>query len=135
MTPIFFDTGYIIALEASDDQNHKAALNHWQSLPKPVPPLISTSYVFDEVVTFFNSRNRHAKAIEIGERLLSSPSIQFVHVDEALFFDAWKLFKQRKDKSYSLTDCISFLVMKKLTSEEAFSFDRHFHQEGFRILP
>lgn len=135
MATIFLDTGYIIALEAADDQNHKAASNHWHSLPKPLPRLITTSYIFDEIVTFFNSRNRHAKAIDIGERLLSSPSTQFVHVDEALFFDAWKLFKQRKDKSYSLTDCISFLVMRKLGSEEALSFDKHFLQEGFRILP
>jgi predicted nucleic acid-binding protein len=135
MTPILLDTGYIIALEAADDQNHEVASNYWRSLPKPLPPLITTSYIFDEIVTFFNSRNRHGKATEVGERLLSSPSIQLVHVDQALFFNAWKLFRQRKDKSYSLTDCISFLVMKKSGCEEALSFDKHFRQEGFRILP
>ena len=34
-------------------------------------PLVTTSYVIDETVTFFNSRNLHAKAVEIGERLLA----------------------------------------------------------------
>lgn len=86
MDPIFIDTGFVIALEAVDDQNHKTASSYWKSLLKQLPPLITTSYVFDEIVTFFNSRNHHAKAVEIGERLLSSPTIQFVHVDENLFF-------------------------------------------------
>ena len=73
MAPIFLDAGYIIVLEAVDDQNHEVASSYWKSLPKPLPPLITTSYIFDEVVTFFNNRNHHAKATEVGERLLSSP--------------------------------------------------------------
>lgn len=135
MNPIFLDTGFIIALEAADDQNHKTASNHWRNISKPPSPLITTSYIFDEIVTFFNSRNRYAKAFEIGERLLKSPSIQFIHVDEALFFEAWIFFKQRHDKLYSLTDCISFLVMRKFGIDTALTFDKHFQQEGFATLP
>lgn len=135
MESIFIDTGFIIALEAVDDQNHKTASRYWKSLSEPLPLLITTSYVFDEIVTFFNSHNRHAKAVEIGERLLRSPTVQFVHVDEALFFEAWKLFKQRQDKTYSMTDCISFLVMKKFGTEKVLTFDKHFDQEGFHTLP
>ena len=89
MTSLFVDTGYLIALEAADDQHHDAALRHWRDLTAQLPALVTTSsYVFDEVVTFFNSRNQHAKASEIGNRLLRSPRVQLVHVDEALFFDA-----------------------------------------------
>ena len=135
MIPLFLDTGYVIALETADDQNHQAASKHWQSLSKSLPQLITTSYVFDEIATFFNSRKQHAKAVEVGNRLLRSPTVQFVHVDEALFYNAWKFFVQRDDKTYSLTDCISFLVMKKLGSETALTFDRHFVQEGFGSVP
>ena len=46
--------------------------------------LTTTSYVLDEVVTFFNVRGRHAKAVEVGERLLGSPSVEMVHVGEDL---------------------------------------------------
>jgi predicted nucleic acid-binding protein len=70
MTPLFIDAGYLIALEASDDQHHDGAVRHWRGLLQSPPPLVTTSYVFDEVVTFFNSRNRHAKAVEVGESLL-----------------------------------------------------------------
>lgn len=56
MSSAFLDTGYVIALEASDDQHHEAAQRHWWRFVKGSPRLVTTSYVFDEVVTFFNSR-------------------------------------------------------------------------------
>jgi len=69
MTTVFLDTSYIIALETADDINHDLTLKHWHFIQK-LPRLVITSYVFDEIITFFNSRNRHAKAVETGERLL-----------------------------------------------------------------
>lgn len=48
----FLDTGYLIALEASNDKNHTRAKNHWQNLIRSRPSLVTTSFVFDEVVTF-----------------------------------------------------------------------------------
>jgi uncharacterized protein len=74
MATFFLDASYVIALETADDQNHAAALQHWQSLRDEPLTLVTTSYVFDEIVTLFNSRNRHAKAVEVGKRLLESPS-------------------------------------------------------------
>lgn len=58
---VFLDTGYLIALEDADDQDHEAARDHWQRLPA-FPILTTTSYVFDEVVTFFNGRG-HIKRL------------------------------------------------------------------------
>jgi len=52
VTSVFLDTGYVIALEAADDQYHDAAVQHWRGLSTQLPPLVTTSYVFDEVVTF-----------------------------------------------------------------------------------
>jgi predicted nucleic acid-binding protein len=135
MRKLFLDTGYLIALEAVDDRNHQIALKHWQNLSISLPPLITTSYVFDEVVTFFNSRNRHAKAVEIGKLQLESPSVKLVHIDEALFHEAWKYFIQPADKLYSLTDCASYLVMKRQRVRVALTFDHHFVQAGFERNP
>jgi uncharacterized protein len=131
MATVFLDTGFVLALELVDDQHHEAALKHWQSLMKMPPELVTTSYVFDEIVTFLSSRNRHDKAVEVGNRLLRSSSIQFIQVSEAIFFEGWQYFQQHEDKSYSLTDCISFIVMTTLNIQTALTFDKHFTQAGF----
>ena len=93
MTKVFLDTGYVLALELANDQNHRAAAKHWRGLRKRMPLLVTTSYVFDEVVTYFNSRGYHAKAVEVGNRLLTSPSVQVIQVDEGLFSEGWQYFQ------------------------------------------
>ena len=113
----------------------REARQHWRSITPVLPSLVTTSYVLDEVVTFFNSRNHHAKAVEIGNRLLNSPSVQLVHVDEVLFSQAWQYFSQHVDKLYSLTDCVSFVVMTQRGIRTALAFDKHFIQAGFEKLP
>jgi len=132
---LFVDTSFILALELTDDQHHDSALQCWRSLATRQPTLVATSYVFDEIVTSFNSRNRHDKAVEIGNRLLTSTVIQLVQVEENLFFEGWNYFQRYEDKSYSLTDCISFLVMTKMNIQKALTFDRHFVQAGFQKIP
>jgi predicted nucleic acid-binding protein len=131
----FLDASYIISLELADDQNHINTLKHWQILDKKQLHLTTTSYIFDEVVTFLNSRNLHEKAVEIGTRLINSSVMELIHVDESLFFDGWMFFQKHNDKSYSLTDCISFVIMPRLSIKNALTFDRHFEQAGFRKLP
>lgn len=135
MNLVFLDTGYLIALEAVDDQYHQAVKQHWQNLLKSLPQLITTSYVFTETVTFFNNNKCHSKAVEVGNSLLQSHSVKFIHIDETLFNDGWLYLKKHSDKSYSLTDCISFIVMNKLQIENAFTLDKHFTQAGFEVFP
>ena len=132
---VFLDTSYLLALEPANDQNHAAALAHWHSMAERLPPLVTTTYVFDETVTFFNSRGYHAKAVQVGSHLLHSPSLQLVHINEALFYAGWQFFERHQDKQYSLTDCISFIVMQQLGIRMAYTFDQHFTQAGFTQAP
>jgi predicted nucleic acid-binding protein len=133
--PLFIDTGYVIALEAADDQHHEEAVKHWRGLLRDVPTLVTTTYVVNEIATFFNSRNRHTKAVEIINRLMSSSSVQIVYVGKKLFDASWEYFKNHPDKMYSLTDCASFVTMEEMKIEAALTFDRHFIQAGFKKLP
>lgn len=135
MNAVFLDTSYLLALEFANDQNHQASVRHWQRTVANLPPLVTTSYVFDEAVTFLNSRGHHGKAIQVGNSLLHSPSVNLIQVDENLFYEGWQYFQQHQDKRYSLTDCISFMVMRKLGAGVALTFDRHFAQAGFTTAP
>jgi uncharacterized protein len=58
-----------------------------------------------------------------------------IHIDEHLFHEGWRYFQQHQDKDYSLTDCISFIVMKRLSADTAFTFDGHVVQAGFKKEP
>jgi predicted nucleic acid-binding protein len=131
-TEVLVDSSYWLALEFGRDQDHPAATQHWQRIAKSPPTLVITSFIFDEVVTFLNSRGRHAKAVELGNNLLRGHSIDFVYVDAPLLMEGWAYFEQHHDKDYSLTDCISFVVMRKQNISTAFTFDRHFEQAGFQ---
>ena len=69
------------------------------------------------------------------EDLLNSPDIETVWVDPHLHQLAMELLTQRPDKTYSLCDAVSFIVMRQKSILEALSTDRHFEQEGFiRLL-
>ena len=132
---LFLDSVYLIALEVENDQHHNEASKHWTTLFEVPLTLVTTSYVLDEIVTFLNSRRQHAKAIRVGDNLLTASNIELIHVDEKLFREGWSYFKQYADKTFSLTDCISFVLMKRLEITQALTFDRHFTQAGFVKLP
>lgn len=58
-----------------------------------------------------------------------------MHIDEKLDGQAWKLLEDRLDKTWSLVDCASFVVMEERGLTEALTTDRHFEQAGFvRLL-
>lgn len=142
MREVFLDAGYLVALELRRDQNHKAALAHWrehmgsrQIGRTSQTRLVTTTYVFDETLTFLNARGHHERAVQVGERLLHSPTVNLIHVDEALFQKGFVYFKAHHDKRYSLTDCVSFVVMDERGLATAFAFDRHFVQAGFTKEP
>jgi uncharacterized protein len=123
---VFVDTGYVLALERRTDENH------WRSLRgRGLPRLVTTTYVFDEVITYLNSRGLHASAVKTGKRLISSPSVELVRVGDGLFRAAFDLLEGRPDKRYFVTDCVSFVLMRERGISVALAFDRHFEQEGF----
>jgi len=67
--------------------------------------------------------------------LLADPDIKFVWVDELLHRAAVKLLTLRLDKTYSLCDSVSFVIMRQRQITEALTTDKHFEQEGFiRLL-
>jgi hypothetical protein len=54
--------------------------------------------------------------------------------DTLLAERAVRLFESRPDKDWSLTDCLSFMVMAERQLPKALTSDRHFVQAGFEAL-
>ena len=51
-----------------------------------------------------------------------------------LYAAGLNLFRRRRDKSWQLTDCIAFALMKDRGIREALTGDQHFEQAGFTAL-
>jgi predicted nucleic acid-binding protein len=135
MRQIFLDSGYVVALEGTDDQHHAPAIAHWKAFRRQKPRLVTTSLVFAEIIAFVLRRGRHDVALRVGQSLLKDQTIEMIHVDQALFESGWDYFRRHSDKRYSLTDCVSFVVMEQRGIRQALAFDRHFEQAGFERLP
>jgi predicted nucleic acid-binding protein len=66
--------------------------------------------------------------------LADNPDVETVWVDEAPHRDAMALLSAREDKTYSLCDAVSFVLMRQRRLTEALTTDHHFEQEGFQRL-
>jgi len=128
---VFFDTGAIYGHINIKDLEHKkikAFIDNFKG------KFLITDYIFDEIITLILQRLDHKTASIVGNILLNSPQIINYHVSENDVKDGWKLFSMRQDKKYSFTDCISFVVMRKLNIQKCLTTDKHFRQEGFEIV-
>ncbi len=132
---IFIDTSAFIALRDTKDINHKKAKGFRDELRKKKTVLFTTNFIFDEVYTYFCKF--HDVAVEMGELIRNSPGIiiynRITADDESR---AWELAKKYKDKTFSFTDCTSFVFCERIGLKDAFAFDEHFEQYGkFNVLP
>jgi uncharacterized protein len=134
MKQLFVDTNAWIALNSSRDQFHKQAVELNQRLLKQGYRYLTTNFVLDESYTGLLVHVRHATAVEFGEKIRHSRLTTVIHVTEQLEDLAWNLFKQYADKTFSFTDCTSFVVMQQLGLTDIFTNDHHFEQMGFTAL-
>jgi len=65
---------------------------------------------------------------------LKRKGAEIFHVDAALQQKGVERFAARPDKDWSLTDCISFVLMEERGIRESATTDRHFEQAGFVAL-
>lgn len=64
------------------------------------------------------------------ESVLLHPNIFVIPASRDTFVQGLSLYRQREDKGYSLTDCISMIVCKDRAVRNVLTNDRHFEQEG-----
>lgn len=74
------------------------------------------------------------EVIDIIDQFQNSADVEIVRLDPEIFEAGFHLFKQHKDKTWGLVDCISFVVMRERGMTDALTFDQHFVQAGFRAL-
>jgi uncharacterized protein len=134
MKRVFADAQYFVALINAKDQDHPAALAISQTLQGVT--IVTTEEVLAEVLAFFSERGRYLREVAAAyvDDLLTDPEIVIRPQSHKTFIDGFALFKARRDKGYSLTDCVSMLAMQDEKLTEVLTADDHFTQEGFVTL-
>jgi predicted nucleic acid-binding protein len=97
--------------------------------------LVTSNFVFDETVTLCLYRLGHQVAATVGAVLLDPTVVNLLRLPPDDEQRAWALFLARPDKTYSYTDCTSFVLMRRLRIQRAIALDADFQREGFVLLP
>jgi hypothetical protein len=134
---VFVDTPALVALVNRDEGLHKQAVAVNEVLEAERVRLVTTDDVLVELGNLCRKpalRPLAEEAIDAVWGSVPSGLMAVVHVDQELWERGWELFKQRPDKEWSLTDCISFVVMAERNIRRAFTSDHHFEQASFERL-
>ena len=73
-------------------------------------------------------------AAESYLRVRADGRIEVVSLQAELMGSAIQLYRSRPDKGWSLTDCLSFLVMERRCLTEALTTDHDFEQAGLKAM-
>lgn len=131
MKAVFGDTAYFLALVNARDRLHQQAVAFNQV---PPGPLLTTEWVLTELGNALAAPPTRERFLRLVAVLRAQPDVRIVPSSPELFERGCVLFSKRADKAWSLTDCISFVVMTDHDLEEALTADQHFEQAGFRRL-
>jgi predicted nucleic acid-binding protein len=129
---LFVDSFFYIALLNHRDQYHDRAAEVSQTIGGS--QFWTTDLVLVETANGCRSPSLRLGAARLIHRLATEPDTRIIHLTQDLFEKAMGRYESRLDKAWSLTDCLSFVVMEENGIEEALTGDAHYSQAGFRRL-
>lgn len=130
---VFVDTSALYALLDRSDANHKNAVSVWAHFLKSDESLITSNYVLVECFSLTQSMLGIAAVRLLEEDMVPVINIHFVNREVHRSSISAVLSAGRRN--LSLVDCVSFEIMRTLGIRTAFTFDPHFKEQGFTILP
>ena len=130
---MFVDTSAVYALLDGDDANHHRAEQGWTHLLSGKQKMITSNYVTIELCALLQ-RRLGLKAVRDLQEVVQ-PVVALHWIEETIHLAGVSAVLASGKKGLSLVDCTSFEIMRRLGIREAFTFDRHFRDQGFACLP
>jgi len=131
---VFLDTAFAIALTNKTDASHPEAAALARRIRAERIRMVTTLAVVFEIGNAFAKTRYRPAVIALVDSLRDGTDVELLDVTHARFQEAYDLFCARPDKNWSLTDCLSFVVMWERGIADVLTTDRHFTQAGFRPL-
>ena len=129
----FADTSYWLALVDPRDPLHARALELSREVSSGT--IVTSQMILVELLASV-AANRLLRGVGVAlcDRLETHRRVRIVPQSRELFIAALELYRAREDKAWSLTDCSSFRIMRRMRISDALTYDHHFRQAGFNAL-
>jgi predicted nucleic acid-binding protein len=127
---VFADSSFYVALLLPRDRFYEQARQIERDSSFHIR---TTEFVLCEVGNFFSAGGR-AEFLELVSLLRTSPFVRISPASRRLYQAGLDVYADRRDKEWSLTDCISIAEMKRLGIRDALTNDHHFVQAGFKVM-
>ncbi len=128
---VFVDTSFYVAAINEHDTAHSRAAAFSQTYSGT---LLTTEYVLVELGNWFARSVNRSQLGSLVDRILTDGKTLVIPAERVLLLEGIRLYTERSDKQWSLTDTISFIVMSRYGISDALTADHHFEQAGFRPL-
>ncbi len=130
---IYIDTSAFLAVVYSNDDHHERAFQTWQTIIEANERLMCNNYVLVESIALIQHRaGMEALAILHNEII---PYMEIEWLNESLHNAIVNLALTTNRRKLSLVDLSSFDTMRRHKINIAFTFDNHFREQGFDVIP
>ena len=128
----YVDTSAFLALMDVDANEHSRAADTWTRLLENGDQLVTCNYVIVETCALLHKRYGIAALRAFLESILPAVLVEWVDLPAHSAGISALLTSGRKGPN--IVDCVSFSIMRELAITDAFTFDRHFSENGFQVL-
>jgi uncharacterized protein len=129
---VFVDTSALYAVLDRDDENHDHAAKNWHRLITSAAPFITHNYVLVETAALAQHRLGLPAVRALHESMAPVLRVEWVTAEQHRIALEMTLTAGRR--KLSLVDCVSFLIMRENGIADAFCYDNHFSEQGFRMV-
>ena len=128
---VFADTFHFLALLNSSDAAHVRAI---EASCVAGREFVTTEFVRLELADALAHPRDRVEFFVVRDAIINDASFHIVPASTELLARGIQFYRERPDKEWSLTDCISFVVMAEKGLSEVLTGDRDFEQAGFKLL-
>jgi predicted nucleic acid-binding protein len=124
---MLLDTSGLFCFHHKGEPQHAEAVRHFVAASQR----LTHNYILAEFITLAQARHLPREAaLDFMEDLQDNAMVEVVYIERGLHRDAVQFLRQRLDKTWSLCDAVSFLLMDIYGIREALTTDHHFEQAG-----
>jgi predicted nucleic acid-binding protein len=128
---VFVDTSGFYAVLDADDPFHSIATSAFQRAEREQWQLITSNYIVHETWALVPHRLGWDAVEDFLDVLLPLCRVDFV--DAVLQATATQKCRAARRRKLSLTDCISFEIMRRLDVTQAIAHDQHFAENNITL--